>query len=157
MVIKQRTRVSCFAFLIVVFLFFTAQALWSEPITEDPASFIGLTLTELFGRFGPPIAVYSTRGIEEWQDDVVFVYDQGDFYILNDRVWQINLKMAMGIKTGDNAAVVSLVLGSRVRLAESSENSVSYFIDGKSWPMLLRCDFNKEGRVQMIFIYRSDL
>ena len=146
------------AFALLLFIL-AVPPLWCQPAEEDPSSFIGLTLTELLNRFGPPRSVYPSRGLEEWQDDVVFAYDQGDFYILKDRVWQIGLNSVMGIKTGDNAAVVSLILGTRasMRLAESRQNSVFYSLDGKSWPMLLRCDFDKNGRVMMIYIYRSDL
>jgi len=51
-------------------------------------SLVGLRLDELIARFGVPRAVHAVRGAEEWQDDVVFVYSQGDFYIHRDRVWQ---------------------------------------------------------------------
>ena len=134
------------------------------PPNEDPASYIGLSLSELYDRLGLPESVYAARGLEEWQDDVVFVYKQGDFYILRDRVWQAGLKSAMGIRAGDNAATVSLILGSvdSARPAGNSDlsggqDSVSYFLDGKSWPLILRCDFDKQGRIIMIFVYRSDL
>ena len=145
--------------LAVLFLVLVVSPLWPQSTEAEPASFIGLTLPELLSRMGPPKSVYPVRGPEEWQDDVVFVYDQADIYIHKDRVWQAGFKSAMGIKTGDNVAAVSLILGSAasVRMAESRQNSVFYFLDGKSWPMMLRCDFDKEGRVMMIFVYRSDL
>ena len=152
---------------IAVLFFFLAVTppLWSQSIEAGAAhqtaeaSIIGLTLPDLLGRMGAPKSVYPARGFEEWQDDVVFVYDQADIYIHKDRVWQAGFKSALGIKAGDNAASVSLVLGSNasVRLAGNRQNSVFYFLDGKSWPMMLRCDFDKEGRVTVIFIYRSDL
>ena len=151
-------RLRFFLLVTVLSLIFAAAPIYSEQ-WEDPSSLIGLTLHELFGRFGPPKSVYPARGGEAWQDDVVFVYDQGDFYILKDRVWQVSFKAVMGIKAGDNAASVALVLGSRgsVRPAEGRENSVFYFLDGKSWPMILRCDFDRNGKVTVIYIYRSDL
>ena len=145
----------------VFFLLFAALPLWPQSGEEEPAgaSCIGLTLTELLGSLGPPKSVFPVRGLEEWQDDVVFSYDQADMYILKDRVWQAGFKSVMGIKAGDNAAMVSLILGytASVRLAESRQNSVFYFLDGKSWPMMLRCDFDKDGKVTAIFIFRSDL
>ena len=121
---------------------------------DDPASYIGLSLEELLRRLGVPGSVYPVRGLEEWQDDVVFVYEQGDFYILKDRVWQVGLKAARGIKAGDSLGAVYLVLGSK---AESRYNSIFCSLDEGSWPMMLRCDFNSEGKVQVIFIYRTDL
>ena len=146
----------------VSFLLLSALPLYSQSRNEDQAaeaSFIGLTLPELFSRLGPPKSVHAVRGIEEWQDDVLFSYDRGDFYILKDRVWQAVFKSAMGIKAGDNAASVSLTLNSlpSIRPAESRQNAAFFFLDGKSWPMMLRCDFDREGKLTVIFIYRSDL
>jgi len=145
--------------MMVLFFAFFVPPLWSQAETEqsrsdDPAQYIGLTLTDLFQRFGVPGSVYASRGLEEWQDDVVFVYDQGDFYIYKDRVWQLELKDVMGIKAGDSRSVVSLVLGSK---AESFGNSIFYSLDAGAWPMMLRCDFDKDDNVQVIFIYRTDL
>lgn len=154
----------------LLFIIFVSP-LWSQTDTghnrfpdyqdyiEDPASYIGLTLAELYSRFGPPKSVFPSRGIDTWQDDVVFVYNQGDFYIFKDRVWQAGLKSAMGIKAGDSVGVVSLVLGSSASasLVESSSNSVFYSLSGRSWPLILRCDFDSEGKVLIIFIYRPDL
>ena len=142
----------------VLFLFFTVPPLWSQSETagdkgDDPASYVGLTLTDLFQRFGVPRSVYAARGPEEWQDDVVFVYDRGDFFVYKDRVWQVGLKDAMEIMAGDSRAVVLLVLGAK---AESRQNSVFCSLDNGAWPMVLRCDFDKDDKVQVIFIYRTD-
>ena len=120
----------------------------------DPLGFVGMTLEELIGRFGMPQSVHPSRGIEEWQDDVVFVYEEGDFYIFRNRVWKAGLKAAMGINAGDSLAVVSLILGDR---AQARFNSMFYSLDEGSWPMMLRCDFDADNRVLTIFIYRTDL
>ena len=143
----------------VFFLVFAASPLWSQAETEqgrpdDPVSYVGLTLNELIGRFGTPSWVYAARGLEEWQDDVVFVYNAGDFYIFRDRVWQVGLKAARGINSGDSRAVVSLVLGSQ---AVDLGNSTFYPLDDGSWPLMLRYDYDSAGKVQAIFIYRTDM
>ena len=143
----------------VILLLLLIPSILAAEGADDPVNLIGLTLNELINSKGVPESVHSVRGPEEWQDDVVFVYNWGDVFIIKDRVWQAGFKSAMGIKTGDSAASVSLVLGfnAAARLAENRQNSVFYFLDGKSWPLLLRCDFDKDGRVTAIFIYRSDL
>ena len=123
------------------------------PEENDPVNLVGLTLGELLGRFGTPRSVYAARGIEEWQDDVVFVYDEGDFYVYKDRVWQAGLKEAHGIKAGDSRAVVSLVLG---QAAEDRGDSIYCPLEVKGWPLMLRYVFDREGRLHMIFIYRTD-
>ncbi|AEF83270.1 hypothetical protein [Leadbettera azotonutricia] len=121
---------------------------------EDPVSFIGLTLRELTGRFGAPQSVYAVRGIEEWQDDVVFVYSDGDFYVFKDRVWQVGIKAAFRIRAGDPKAAALLALGEGV---EDRGDHLLYPIAGRSWPLTLRCNFDSSGKTTAIFIYRSDL
>ena len=131
--------------------------LWPQTGTtgaNDPQSFVGLTLDELLRRFGTPRTVYAARGLEEWQDDVVFVYAEGDFYIYKDRVWQVGLRTAMGINAGDPGGVALLVLGPK---AESRGSSVFCSLDDGPWPMMLRCDLDNDGKVKTIFIYRTDM
>ena len=144
--------------LLLVFFLLSLPLLSAQSSQEagglvDPASLVGLTLDELISRFGTPRSVYAARGLEEWQDDVVFVYEQGDFYIYKDRVWQLGLKAARGLKAGDSRGVVFLILGSK---AESRGDSIFFSLDEKPWPLMLRCDFDSEGKLVVIFIYRPD-
>ena len=121
---------------------------------EDVVSFVGLTLRQLIDRFGVPNLVYAARGLEEWQDDVVFVYDHGYFYIYRDRVWQVGISSIRGINRGDPGGVVSLIMGSN---AVTRGDSIFYPLHVTPWPLMLRWDIDSAGRVQAIFIYRSDL
>jgi hypothetical protein len=121
---------------------------------SDMSSLIGLTLEGLVSQFGIPESVYALRGLEAWQDDVVFVYKDGDFYIYKNRVWQISVKAAYGIKIGDPVTQVSLTLG---------EEAIRYFDDyclftlpGRAWPLTLRVNFDRLQSVSAIYIYRSD-
>jgi hypothetical protein len=122
-------------------------------VVSDPARWIGMDLSALLARFGTPRSVYAVRGREEWQDDVVFVYDHGDFYIFKDRIWQVGLKSAYGVEAGDNRAAALLILG------EKTQDLANYLLcplAGGSWPLALRCNLDEDGKVSMIFIYRSD-
>ena len=121
---------------------------------DDPASFVGLTLSEVIDRFGVPRSVHAARGAMEWQDDVVFVYDHANFYIYGDRVWQVGIRSIRGINVGDLRGLVELVMGTN---AVAQGNSIFYPLHIAPWPMLLRWDIDSAGRVQSIFIYRSDL
>jgi hypothetical protein len=141
--------------LSIIALLLTAFPLWSQttPQADEPLAFVGMKLADMIHRFGPPRAVYAVRGREEWQDDVVFVYGEGDFYIAKDRVWQIGLTSAFGIAVGDVKQVVSLVLGEAAR---DEGDYVRMSLSGAGWPLMLRVNFNPFGAVSAIFIYRPD-
>lgn len=139
----------------LVFLVFGLPHLYAqgEAGEEDTISLVGLTLGELVSRFGVPRLVYASRGVEEWQDDVVFVYDRGNFYIYRDRVWQVGISSFRGINTGDPQGLVSLVMGPN---AETRGSSIFYPLHVRPWPLVLRWDIDSAGRVNAIFIYRPD-
>jgi hypothetical protein len=133
------------------------SALWAQApasaLPADPASVIGLSLENLLARFGVPRTVYAVRGNEEWQDDVVFSYEEADFYVYKDRVWQIGLKTAYGIRLGDPRPAVSLTLGEG---AEDFEDHVLLSLPSKGWPLALRVNLNDSGLVSALFVYRPD-
>ncbi|MDR1307353.1 MAG: hypothetical protein LBK74_07245 [Treponema sp.] len=119
---------------------------------QDPAELIGVTLTDLIGRFGVPKQVYAVRGVAAWQDDVVFVYDAGEFYIFGNRVWQLMFRSAYNIKEGDNRAVVGRVMGE----GRNFDGYTLFQLPGKAWPVMLRVNWDASGRAAGIYIYRSD-
>ena len=132
-------------------LFFITFPLWSQQ--AQPHSFVGMKLEELIDRYGPPKTVYAARGSESWQDDVVFEYDQGDFYIYRGRVWQVGLTSVYGIALGDPKPAALLVLGDR---AEDRGNYMLFPLPDGGWPLMLRINFSDAGLVSAIFIYRPD-
>jgi hypothetical protein len=143
--------------LIFMLLFAVAFPLFSQVSVspernEVPFSYIGMKLEDMLGRFGVPQAVHASRGDEQWQDDVVFVYGEGDFYVYRDRVWQVRVRSVFGINTGDVKAVALLVLGDNVR---DEGEYLLYNIPGGGWPVSLRINF-AAGRVSAIFVYRPD-
>jgi len=121
--------------------------------TSRQLSFVGMKLAELVERFGTPDAVFAARGNEIWQDDVVFQYAEGDFYIFKDRVWQVKLAAHRGISIGDPRAAAVLVLGNT---AEDRGDHLLLPLSGKDWPLMCRVNFNGAGLVSAIFIYRPD-
>jgi hypothetical protein len=133
--------------------------LWSqtqeppEAVPPDPSSFIGLTLESVLSRFGVPKSVYPVRGLEAWQDDVVFEYENQDIYIYKDRVWQVGLKTAYGISLGDRQAAVLSTLGTGV---QSFDDHLLFSLPSRRWPLMLRVNLNALGAVSAIFVYRSD-
>ena len=138
-----------------VILFSLVPALWAQESGQvDPASYVGMSISDLLGRLGTPASVYAVRGPEEWLDDVVFIYSEGDFYILKDRVWQVSVKTAYRIRVGDPESAAFLGLG---EASVSSKEHAVFPLGWVNWPLAVRCNFNAAGRVSAIFIYRTDL
>jgi hypothetical protein len=129
------------------------QALWSQENETNPASLIGLTLEDLLSRYGTPESVYAVRGTQEWQDDVVFVYPAMDCYLYKDRVWQISLQAAFGLSVGDRRELIPLVFGEGIR---DFDTYALFPISGHAWPLNLRLNIDRNGKITRIFIYRSD-
>ncbi|MDR0455814.1 MAG: hypothetical protein LBH20_03915 [Treponema sp.] len=146
--VKRISALLCF--------FYLAFPLWAQTASpaqhEEPISFVGMKVDELIRRFGSPQTVYTARGTENWQDDVVFVYNEGDFYIYRDRVWQVGLKSVYGIRVGDFKAVAMLVLGEG---AQDKGDYVLYPLGGNAWPLSLCVNFNAD-KISAIFVYRPD-
>jgi hypothetical protein len=141
--------------LCVFALFMVFSPLWSQALSrlDDPLALLGMKLDELVNRFGPPRAAHAIRGNEQWQDDVVLVYSEGDFYIAQDRVWQVALKSAYGISLGDPRQAALLVMGTDAR---DMGNHALVPLPGGVWQRMLRVNFNGAGLVSAIFIYRAE-
>jgi len=143
------------AFFFLLFYFLFCSPLWSQQggnRNDEIISIIGLKLEDLFLLYGVPNSVHAARGNEHWQDDVVFVYNEWDFYIFRDRVWQIGLKSGYGIKVGDPKAAALLALGDKTK---DEGDYLLYPLTGGSWPLSLRVNFNA-GKISGIFVYRTD-
>jgi len=148
---------------LLLLLFFLVFPLWAQnqPIyaglsNDEQLSFVGMMMADLLERFGSPRSVLAERGKEVWQDDVVFQYNGADFYIYRDRIWQVKLASTHGISNGDRKAAVMLVLGNR---AEDKGDHALLSISGRSWPLMMRVNFNNAGNtgvVTAIYIYRPD-
>jgi len=142
--------------LLYLLLFVLTFPLWPQaanPGIDEQYSYVGMTLAELIGRFGPPRTVGTARGNELWQDDVVFQYPQGDFYIYRDRVWQVRLVSIRGVSNGDRKAAVQFYLGNT---AEDMGDHLLFPVSGSDWPLMLRVNFSNSGLVSGIFLYRPD-
>jgi hypothetical protein len=127
-----------------------------EP-SREPSILVGMTLSDMFAKYGAPQTVYVSRGVETWQDDAVFVYPAPyggiECYVFKDRVWQVGVKSALGVKVGDSRTAAALVLGEN---RQDFDNCALYPLAPKAWPLTLRLNFDVNGKIQAIFIYRPD-
>ncbi|MCL2043591.1 MAG: hypothetical protein FWG89_05570 [Treponema sp.] len=135
-------------------LLMTVSPVWSQNQgqSDEILLFVGLKLDDLMMRYGIPQSVHAARGGEVWQDDVVFIYNEGDFYIFRDRVWQIGLRSVYGMRIGDARAVVQRVLGEGV---QDRGDYILYRIPGSAWPLSLRINISAD-RISGIFVFRED-
>ena len=130
----------------------------SDPLDLMEAELIGLTIPEAFDRYGTPARLFSLRGDEEWQDDVVFFYsDYLYLYWFQDRVWQIRYDSrhsgeVAGLKMGQSLDAVSAIIGPP---HYGGTGSLFYDLRDSGFPLRLRLAF-KDGRLNDIYIYRSD-
>jgi hypothetical protein len=134
----------------------------SAPAAPDGENAVGLTLREVFAFYGQPDTVHAVRGAEEWQDDVVFVYDDRklDIYIYKDRVWQVRVEAALGLKKNDQKTTALRVLGEKSALGELAEDKgdhLLYRYPASVWPKYARFNIDALGRISAIYIYRPDM
>jgi hypothetical protein len=154
------TRYFPYPLIMVIFFLGAPRWAWTQSAdvegiggAADPAALIGLTLEDMVARFGAPDSVYAVRGLETWQDDVVFVYGDREFYLYRDRVWQLGLKSAYGVTLGDSRSVLPLLLGDDIQVFDEY---TLFTLPGRGWPLAIRCNVDAGGAVSAIFIYRSD-
>jgi len=139
-------------FFLGCFLLCSGMPVFAQTEPLEPAQLIGMTLAELIDNFGVPRQVYAVRGVAAWQDDVVFVYDNGEFFIFGARVWQVKVQSAYNIKEGDTKAAIAKALGD----GRSFEEYTLYQLSGNTWPVILRVNWGGSGKAAGIYIYRSD-
>jgi len=147
-----RFALFCITLLLSAFPLFSQPSLSAVNQNDEPFSFIGMRLDELVSRFGAPRSVNVSRGDELFQDDVVFAYNDIEFYIFRDRVWKLGLRSVFGMKTGDAKSAALQVLGNN---AKDEGDYLLYDIPGGAWPVTMRVNITN-NRISAIFIYRPD-
>jgi len=144
----MKQKILVLVFFLTAFSFYRIYPLeWDEQF-----SLVGLKLSDLIANFGPPGTVYAARGVELWQDDVVFQYTGKDFFIYKDRVWQVKFSSVFGISLNDPKQAAILKLGAT---AVDNGDHALLPISGGDWPLMIRVNFSN-GLVSAIYVYRSD-
>jgi len=124
----------------------------------DPAQYIGLDVKSALDALGAPQSVFSYRGQDDAQDNVVFFYP--DFLYLfwyKDRVWQVRcdrrfarplfgLAMGMPRDVAQRTASHQLI---------AKGDSLYFDLDDAKYPVRVRLVFTNDA-LSDIYIYRSD-
>ena len=135
-----------------------AAASVAAVLPDDPASLLGMGLSDALARFGAPSRVEVSRGAEAWQDDVVFVYGGGaGLYWATDRLWQIRFSPGYagsiyGVFLGDAADKVVSTLGTPYY---QDETNLVFRLPFRGYPVRLRVVI-AGGVVKELYVYRAD-
>lgn len=144
--------------LLILFAAFSLSFAEESLLPDDPSSWLGYSLEEVFAARGVPKAVSVARGPEAWQDDVVFEYAEGvSFYLFGNRLWQIRFGEAypgsvFGIFVGDGSDKVVSLLGQPWR---AKPDSLAWRLPWKGYPVELRIEL-QDSRTNAITVFRSD-
>ena len=130
----------------------------SVPEDFDPVPYIGLDLKSAVGTLGAPQEVFSFRGPDENQDNVVFYYP--DFVYLfwyRNRVWQVRCdrrfpRPLFGVAMGMPREVIQRTSPRRL---SANGDSLYFDIDDGKYPLRVRMVFANDA-LSDIYIYRSD-
>jgi hypothetical protein len=141
-----------------------------ERLAGDPVGLIGLTLPEAYKALGAPSEVFSYRGTEGWQDDVVFYYP-GSAYLFwyRSRVWQVRVDARYtgsfhGLRMGDPR---ERVIQAVARPYQDVDGSLVFHLkdaslidgpDGRGkgvYPLRLRTFF-RDNKLADAYLYRGD-
>jgi hypothetical protein len=131
----------------------------SSALPADPAELLGMSPAHAIERFGPPAKVFSVRGAEPWQDDVVFDYAGGfSLFLFKDRVWQIRIgekhtAPVFGFVVGSAAERATAILGAPdLQLSGAYE----WVLPAEAWPVRLRGIVDAAGSIRELYVYRAD-
>ena len=124
----------------------------------DPVGLIGLDPASALKTLGPPFEVFSYRGVEEAEDNVVFFYPDFTYlFWFRNRVWQVRCDQrfkgaVFGLKLGMRRDEV----GAAAEWAQTEIGDSVYFDFIKAdYPIRVRLVFSG-GILHDVYVYRSD-
>ncbi len=124
----------------------------------DMVALLGLALDQVLDRYGAPKEVFPLRGMEAWQDDVVFYYPSNlYFFFFGNRVWQVRIDKrysgkALGFSPGTPKQEVIARLGTPFY---QDQDSLIYLLPDRGYPVRSRFFFENEI-LSDIYVYRGD-
>jgi len=124
----------------------------------DPTQLIGLDLKSALDTLGAPREVFSFRGQDDTQDNVVFFYpDYLYLFWYRNRVWQVRcdrrfVKPLLGVAMGMPREVIQRT-SERQFIARG--DSLYFDIDETKYPLRVRLVFSNDALADL-YVYRSD-
>jgi hypothetical protein len=124
----------------------------------DPTPLIGLDLKSALDELGAPTEVFSFRGQDDAQDDVVFFYSNYLYlFWYRNRVWQVRCdrrfsRPLFGMAMGMPREVIERTSG---RQLKARGDSLYFDLDDAKSPLRVRLVFS-DNALADIYVYRSD-
>jgi len=147
------------AVLVTLFLLLLpGEALFAENNVDLPA-LIGLTLQEAHQSLGVPVEVYTLRGAEPEQDDVVFYYTNHLYlFWYENRVWQVRADRRFSgqfftLSMGTTRQQAIEAMG---RPVLEFPDSLVFHVEDRGYPIQARLYFDEDGLAD-VYCFRGDL
>ena len=123
-------------------------------------SLLGAEVSRILALFGPPPALYALRGLEPWQDDVVFDYPERGVacFFWHERVWQLRLGAGSPeLVPGLAWPVTPAGLEERLGPPDRPETGwLEWPVGGLPWRVRLRLLPAADGQPEQLYLYRAD-
>jgi hypothetical protein len=125
---------------------------------DDPIGLIGMDPGQVFAALGAPREIFTWRGEEPAEDDIVFFYPDFRYvFWFQNRVWQVRFDSRYG------GTVLGFSIGmddaeARVRgegRLQEAGDSLYLALDTGPYPIRMRLAL-VDGRIADIYVYRSD-
>lgn len=144
-------------------LLLALSTLAALPLVADPVeatTVLGMQLKPVVDDLGLPQSMFTYRGTDPTQDDVVFFYPADHLYLYwyKDRVWQVRYDrrataVVHGVSMGMSRTAVEAAVSERPLVTDG--DSVYVDLDTESFPVRMRLVFSGDA-VSDIYVYRSD-
>jgi hypothetical protein len=125
---------------------------------DDPTDLIGMDPAQIFAALGAPREIFTWRGAEPAEDDIVFFYPDFRYvFWFQSRVWQVRFDhrhggTVLGFSIGMERAEAQVCGQGRL---QDFEGSLYLTLDTGRYPVRVRLAM-VDDRVADIYVYRSD-
>ncbi len=142
----------------VFFACFMVSGFSQENMPISPEQYIGMEPDEVWNTFGPPTHLFSRRGDNAAEDDVVFYRSGLYLYWFQNRIWQVRADrnysgFLAGIRIGDS---LDSVLEKYPDLLSKTAESIIIEINRDIYPVRLRLALDSQGTVNDMYLFRGD-
>ena len=160
---KRIFRISILPVICSVFLIISLAAGAEEtgplPHAAELTGKLGWTPDEAFSRLGAPLSIFPYRGTVPIEDNVVFYYpDHLYLFWFQNRVWQLRVDDRWigdvdGLRMGMTMSEITKLWGPPIN---DRDEQPTWTLPDRGYPARIRLYFADDGRLNDLYVYRSD-